>query len=235
MTTQEKINQLASAAIRSAPPAPSLPKPATYMAPFDKPKTVALVAAPVSVSAAAPAPVAPAAAAASEAPAAPFKDEPDPELRAQIEEREGLLGKRNKRRSLAVTVGIFAILGSAGFWCYQSPKARAEIGALIPALRQSVDDVKMIGSITEKYDEQLDKIAVHGEHIDEATRAMGIDPVSVSPGGNADIDAEMAKMMGEEGPTTGERDRALKEKFGVIGKLAGRSGDKPAAANQTMP
>lgn len=233
MTIQEKIDQLANAAIRSAPPAPSLPKPATYMAPFEKPKTVALVAAPVS--AAAPAPVAPAAAAASEAPAAPFKDEPDPELRAQIEERENLLIKRQKRKSLAVTVGIFAILGSAGFWCYQSPKARAEIGALIPALRQSVDDVKMIGSITKKYDEQLDKIAVHGEHIEEATRAMGIDPASVSPEGNAEIDAEMAKMMGEEGPTTGERDRAIKEKFGVIGKLAGRSGEKPAAANQTMP
>lgn len=231
MTTQEKINQLASAAIRSAPPAPSLPKPATYMAPFDKPKTVALVAAPVS--AAAPAPVAPAAAA--EVPAVPFKDEGDPELRAQIEERDALLQKRHKRRSLAVTVGALAILGSAGLWCYQSPKGRAEIGALIPALRQSVDDVKMIGSITEKYDEQLDKIAVHGEHIDEATRAMGIDPASASPDQNVEIDAEMAKMMGEEGPTTGERDRALKEKFGVIGKLAGRSGNKPAAANEAMP
>jgi hypothetical protein len=231
MTIQEKIDQLANAAIRSAPPAPSLPKPATYMAPFDKPKTVALVAAPDS--AAEPVPVT--AAAAVEAPAAPFKDEPDPELRAQIEEREIVLAKRHKRKSLAVTLGVLAVLGSASFWCYQSPKARAEIGALIPALRQSVDDVKMIGSITKKYDEQLEKIAVHGDQINEATRAMGIDPASASPEGNAEIEAEMAKMMGEEGPTTGERDRAIKEKFGIIGKLAGRSGNKPAAANQTMP
>jgi hypothetical protein len=227
MTIQEKIDQLANAAIRSAPPEPSLPKPATYMAPFEKPKTVALVAATVPVAAPEPA-------AAVEAPAAaPFKDVPDPELRAQIEEREIILKKRQKRKSLAVTLGALAILGSAGLWCHQSPKARAEIGALIPALRQSVDDVKMIGSITKKYDEQLEKIAVHGEHINEATRAMGIDPASVSPEGNAEIEAEMEKMMGEEGPTTAERDRALKEKFGVIGKLAGRSG-KPAAGS-TMP
>ena len=94
---------------------------------------------------------------------------------------------------------------------------------------------QMIGSITKKYDEQLEKIAVHGDQINEATRAMGVDPASVSPEGNAEIEAEMAKMMGEEGPTTGERDRAIKEKFGIIGKLAGRSGNKPAAANQAMP
>ena len=233
MTIQEKIDQLATAALRSAPPEPVAPKPATYMAPFDKPKTVALVAVPeiavtAQAQAAAPAP------APAPLPAVPFKDEADPELRAQIDEREALLQKRHKRQSLAVTFGALAILGSAGFWCYQSPKARAEIGALIPALRQSVDDVKMVGSITTKYDEQLDKIAVHGEHIDEATRAMGIDPSTVSPDQNAEIDAEMAKMMGEEGPTTGERDRALKEKFGVIGKLAGGKG-KPAAANEAMP
>ena len=225
MTIQEKIDQLATAALRSAPPEPVAPKPATYMAPFDKPKTVALVAASESADSA---PVA------APLPAAPFKDEADPELRAQIDEREVLLKKRHQRQSLAVTFGALALLGSAGFWCYQSPKARAEIGALVPALRQSVDDVKMVGSITTKYDEQLDKIAVHGGHIDEATRAMGIDPETVSAEENALIDAEMARLMGDDGPTTGERDRALKEKFGVVGKLAGAKG-KPAAANDAMP
>jgi hypothetical protein len=219
MTAQEKINQLATAALRAAPPAPVAPKPATYMAPFEKPKTVALVAAPELT----PAPV-----------AAPFKDEADPELRAQIDEREVLLQKRHKRQSLAVTLGVFALLGSASFWCYQSPTARAEIGALIPALRQSVDDVKMVGSITTKYDEQLDKIAVHGEHIAAATRALGIDPASVSTEQTAKIEGEMAEMISESGPTTGERDRALKDKFGIVGKLAAPQG-KPAAAEQALP
>lgn len=227
MTIQEKIDQLATAALRSAPPEPVAPKPATYMAPFEKPKTVALVALPeLAAPAAAPAP--------ERLPAAPFKDEADPELRARIDEREALLQERHKRQSLAVTLGALAILGSAGFWCYQSPKARAEIGALIPALRQSVADVKMVGSITTKYDEQLEKIAVHGGRIDEATRAMGIEPSTVSVDQNAEIEAEMEKQMGGEGPTTGERDRALQEKFGVVGKLAGGKG-KPAAANEAMP
>ena len=220
MTAQEKINQLATAALRSAPPAPVAPKPATYMAPFEKPKTVALVEA----AAPAPAPVA----AAAPAPAPAFKDEADPELRAQIEEREVLLQKRHQRKSLAVTFGLLALFAAGGTWCYTSPKARAEIGALVPALRQTVDDVKMVGSITQKYDEQLEKVAVRGEQIADATRAMGVDPDSVSPDANAELDAEMAKMMGEDGPTTGQRDQALQDKFGFVGKLAG---DKAKAAS----
>ena len=42
MSTQDKITQLALAALRSAPPA-GTPKPATFMRPFEKPKNVALV------------------------------------------------------------------------------------------------------------------------------------------------------------------------------------------------
>lgn len=231
MTAQEKINQLATAALRSAPPAPAAPKPATYMAPFDKPKTVALVEVPVS---AAPAASAEPAAVQASAPAIPFKDEADPALRAQIEEREAFLQKRQQRKSLAVTFGLLALFAAGGTWCYTSPKARAEIGALVPALRQSVEDAKMVGSITKKYDEQLEKISVRGDQIADATRAMGVDPDSVSPGSNAELDAEMAKMMGEDGPSTGQRDKALQEKFGFVGKLAGDKA-KPAAAETTAP
>jgi hypothetical protein len=155
MTAQEKINQLATAALRSAPPAPVAPKPATYMAPFDKPKPVALVEVPASA--------APVEAAVAPAPAAPFKDEADPQLCARIEEREAILQKRHQRKSLAVTFGLLALLAAGGTWCYTSPKARAEIGALVPALRQSVEDVKMVGSITKKYDEQFEKISVRGD------------------------------------------------------------------------
>ena len=43
MSTQEKITQLALAALRSAPPSARTPKPATFMRPFEKPKSVALV------------------------------------------------------------------------------------------------------------------------------------------------------------------------------------------------
>jgi hypothetical protein len=223
MTAQEKINQLANAALRSAPPEPSLPKPATYMAPFEKPKTVALVEVPVS-----------AAPAVADAPVVAFKDEPDPELRAQIEEREALLRKRQQRKSIAVTICILGLVAAGGIGCYTSPKARAEIMALVPALSQSVEDVKLVGSITKKYDEQLDQIAVRGDQIADATRAMGVDTDSVSAEGNAGLDAEMAQMMGEDGPTTGQRDQALQEKFGFVGKLAGDKA-KPVAPESTAP
>ncbi len=43
MSTQEKITQLALAALRSAPPSAGTPKPATFMRPFEKPKAVAIV------------------------------------------------------------------------------------------------------------------------------------------------------------------------------------------------
>jgi hypothetical protein len=223
MTIQEKIDQLASAALRSAPPAPVAPKPTTYMAPFEKPKTVAMVAASE--------PVAPPVAV--EVRAAPFKDEADPELRAQIDDRAARLKKRHKRQSLAVTFAAVAILGSAAFWCYQSPEARAGIGALVPALRQSAEDVKMVGSITSQYDEQLGKISVHGEHVAEATRAIGVDPASVSDRGIAPGAAATEHGIGGEGGTTGERDRALRSKFGVAAKLAGGK-PTPAPAPAAM-
>jgi hypothetical protein len=41
MSSQEKITQLALAALRSAPSA-GMPKPVTFMRPFEKPKAVAL-------------------------------------------------------------------------------------------------------------------------------------------------------------------------------------------------
>jgi hypothetical protein len=43
MTIQEKIDQLAAAALRSAPTSRKPPTPTTYMAPFEKPRFVALV------------------------------------------------------------------------------------------------------------------------------------------------------------------------------------------------
>ena len=42
MSTQEKITQLALAALRSAPSAVT-PKPATFMRPFEKPQALAMI------------------------------------------------------------------------------------------------------------------------------------------------------------------------------------------------
>jgi hypothetical protein len=47
MTTQERINQLASAALRAAPSTGVVPKPATYMPSFERMKAAQFAAAPV--------------------------------------------------------------------------------------------------------------------------------------------------------------------------------------------
>ncbi len=228
MTAQEKINQLALAALRSAPPTAATPEPATYMAPFEKPKTVAMVDAPkpaVTTAAAGNPATDLVIEFASEVPVVPFKDEADPELRAQIEDRDARISKQHSRRSLAVTLSVLGLLAAGVVGISQSPKALAEVMSLLPALKQSANDVKMLGSITTKYDEQLEKVAVQGDRIDEATRAMGIDPATASEGEDVHMEAEMEEMMGGEGQTTAERDKALEKKFGVVGKLLGKKSD----------
>lgn len=60
MTTQERINQLAEAALRAAPPTKAIPRPVTFMPSFEKLRSQEFVA-PAHVAAPlAPAPVAPA-------------------------------------------------------------------------------------------------------------------------------------------------------------------------------
>ena len=48
MTTQERINQLASAALRSMPQGAYVPKPATFMPSFERLKTAEYATAPVA-------------------------------------------------------------------------------------------------------------------------------------------------------------------------------------------
>jgi hypothetical protein len=234
MTTQEKIEQLALAALRSAPPPASTPKPATYMAPFEKPKTVGLVesAKPAAESAAA---AAPAPEQVAEAPAKAFQHASDPELRAEIEERDARIARTRRIQSIAASVTLLGALVAGGTWFATSPSARANAAAIIPALRQSVDDVKMIGSLTEKYDEKLEKIAVRGDQISDATRALGVDPDSLPEDVDPHMQAEMQQMMGGEGVTNVDRDRAFQQKFGVVGKLVGnrKAEDAKAAAPES--
>lgn len=234
MTTQEKIEQLALAALRSAPPPATTPKPATYMAPFQKPKTVALVEGAKPAAEAVPAEPA-AERVEAEAPAKSLQHASDPELRAEIEERDARIARSRRRQGIAASLTLLGVLAAGGTWFATSPGARAHAAAIVPALRQSVDDVKMIGSLTEKYDEKLEQIAVRGDQIGEATRALGVDPASLPDDVDPHMQAEMEQMMGGEGVTNVERDQAFKQKFGVVGKLVGsrKAGEAPPAAPES--
>lgn len=225
MTPQEKINQLAVAALRSAPPTGSAPEPATYMAPFGTPRSKEENKAPAKLEVLPDSPEVEKETNLgeyAEAEAKPFVDQVDPELRAMIENRDVRIAKSIKRRSLALTMSVLAMLGGGGWWYSVSPTAQASVAKLIPALRQSVDDVKMIGSMTSQYDDSLEQISVHGGRIDDATAALGIDPTSVSDEENMELENEMREMMGDGAVTVGDRNKALQDKFGVVGKLMGK-------------
>ena len=53
---------------------------------------------------------------------------------------------------------------------------------------------------------------------------MGADPSTVSDEENAELDASMEQMMGGEGRSTGDRNKALQEKFGFVEKLTEKKG-----------
>ena len=221
MTAQEKIQELAMAALRSAPPPAGVPKPATFMAAPEKLKAAIPAAAPAEPVAKAE-PVVAAAAVTEPMPqpdARRFKDEGDPELRAMIEEREAKQKKSLKVKSLAATFSLLALLGAAAGWVAVSPAARAKAARIVPLFQESVRDVKSLANTKEKFDEALEKVAGHGSHIDEATRAMGVDPASVSAEEEAELDGAMAEMMGGEGRTTGERNKELQQKLRFVEKL----------------
>ena len=182
-------------------------------------------AAPVAVKAA-PAPAA-AAAKAIEIPEGHLESES--ELRSMLDARDDKKAKQHKRANIAVTTAILLVLGTAVTWLVVSPTAHAKMNTLISAMKQSGKDIKGLATITGTYDKQLDKVAVQKARIDEASKALGVDPEADTSSQGSEIDGAMKQMSGGEGTTTAERDQKLNQKFGIVAKVAGRKTDKPAA------
>ena len=227
MTPQEKIQQLAQAALRSAPSPAGAPKPSTFMAAPEKLR--AAIPAAAEAEAKQPVAAAPAAtAAAPQAEAPAFKDEGCPELRAMIEERDATKEKARKKTSLVVTVALLALLGTAGGWFAVSPSAQAKVAKIVPLFKESMRDVKSLANTKKNFDKQLEKIAVHNDQIKDATLAMGVNPDSVPAGNGEEIDNAMKEMSGGQRTTT-ERNKDVQDKLGIVGKLLGdKVGGAPA-------
>ncbi|WP_367871675.1 hypothetical protein [Luteolibacter sp. Populi] len=223
MTTQERINQLATKALRAAPPTAAAPQPVTFMPSFDKLKAAEFVTTPVV----APAPVA------APAPAPPNvvaftpslevvspANESDPELKEMLDSRDGQRSKREKRNNRLATAALFLLFATGGTWLTVSPTARGKVGTLVTAVQQSGKDVKSLTGIMGTYEKQLDKVAVQGARIDAASLALGADPNSNASAQDASISNGMNELTGEGGgPTVMERDANLQKKFGIVGKL----------------
>jgi hypothetical protein len=231
MTPQEKIQQLAQAALRSAPAPAGVPKPSTFMAAPEKLRAAipATAAAEPVAKAEQPAAVAPAASQAAAQPEAPaFKDEGCPELRAMIEERDSHKEQTRKRQNLVATFALLALLGTAGGWFAVSPSAQAKVAKIVPLFKESMRDVKSLANTKENFDKQLEKVAVHGDQIKDATLAMGVDPSTVAEGNGEEIDGAMKDMSGGQRTTT-ERNKEVQGKLGVVGKLLGNKPGEQAA------
>ncbi|MGC4016332.1 MAG: hypothetical protein QM755_17680 [Luteolibacter sp.] len=245
MTTQERINELTRAALRSGPPEPSIPKPAVFRPSYENELHATLAPAvqqpaPVAQAAQVAQAVIPAAqvvaepvAVVEEEPA--FKDEPNAEFQAMIEAREQKIKTKRSRQSLVLTLLCLTALGSFGTWCVVSPTAKTKIAALKTAYEESKRDVKTLGSITKQYDKSLEKIAGHGDQISEATKAMGVNPAAADDGKDPGFEDEMRKFGGDNSRTTADRNRDLQSKFGAIQKLAQQNGIAPTPHTTNTP
>ena len=135
---------------------------------------------------------------------------------------------RKRRRSALVTATVLLGLTGGGFaWFVQSPERVHAFTSAISEIR-SVGDVK---SMVARYQAALDRISVRGKQIDQATSALGVTP---GIGNDADphMEAEMKEMMGGEGTTVGQRNRALQKTFGDKAKEHGGALKATTALNE---
>jgi hypothetical protein len=223
MTTQEKINQLAKAALSAAPPSPSIPKPATFTPAPEKLREPTLeVRIPDAI--ATEAPVLPLLTGEEPAATEIVQHQSDPVLGKLLDEHEARMKKKLFRQRMCVNLLVVGFLAGTGVWYSNSARAQAEVKALVPAFRQSVKDFKMLGNLLGTFDKQLKKIGTHSTDIDEASKTMGIDPTKIAATDDIHMDKETAEFTRGEGKSTHQRDTLLQEKFGFVGKLAGDKG-----------
>ncbi len=221
MTTQEKINQLTMAALSATPPSPSLPQPATFTPAPEKLREPIMAAAIPEVIAKEVPLLEPAV---EKAPTHAVEQQSDPEFIALMDERDLRMKKKLFRQRLLLNLSALAFLVSTGIWYSNSARAQAEVKSLIPAFRQSVNDVKLLGNILGVFDKQLEKIGTHKNEITDATQSMGVDPSKVSPDEDEHMEKEMNQLTRGEGKTTAQRDKMFTDKFGIVGKLMGNDG-----------
>lgn len=150
-------------------------------------------------------------------PKAPVLDDAaSDELGALLDEQITRQARKRRRDSLVAALVLFGLTGGGFGWFVQSPDRVEAFKSAMTEIR-SVTDVK--GMIA-KYQAALDKISARSQQIDQATAAMGIDPTTVDDK-DPNMEAEMKQMMGGEGKTVGERNRALQQAFGNRAKAAG--------------
>jgi len=151
--------------------------------------------------------------------------EQDADLAAMLDEREQKLKKRGKRVRMVANVMLLLAVVTPVTVVAVNPTLRGKFEVFVQRLGEGVDDVKSIGNTKEGFDEALEKVAVRGDHINNATSMLGVDPNSVSEDDDLEMTAEMTQFMGEEADGFQTR-KANLEKMGFFAKkLAGEEED----------
>lgn len=98
----------------------------------------------------------------------------------ELEEVQETRYKKKFKIGMAVNLTILAILLTPclGFsiWYNSSEKNQQAFAELMGNFREVPNDVKEMANIKESYDEALAEVGAHGTAINEATRALGVDP-----------------------------------------------------------
>lgn len=159
-------------------------------------------------------------------------DKASDELGDLLEKKLSKESRSRKRNKILTVAAIIIVVGGGAGWFVQSEDRVNTVKGVFSDIRSATDAKELAGS----YEESLDKVSARSKQIDQASLAMGITDTTEDPN-DTTIDDEMRKMMGGEGKTTGERDRAVREAFGARAKESGgiiNAGNKELTKDQSF-
>lgn len=213
ISVTEKVFESQFAVMPAAAPAPAPQVPVA--APAEAATAPSPAAAAPMPFAAAPEEVA------AEPEAVQHHTEQDQELAAMLDERDQVLRKRSGRGKLVANVLLLLLFVGPVTTVAVVPSFRAKFEKLVQHLNEGMSDVKSMANTKDSYDEALKEVAVRGDQIGDATRALGIDPASVSEDDDLEMNAEMRQLMGDDADGFATRRGKLEEMGFVAGKLTG--------------
>jgi len=136
----------------------------------------------------------------------------------------------SKRSSRVILISSGCLFVLVVFFCVVTASNRRKVDGLIQNLEESRHELEPVGgkdAFAKAYDDMMAKLGSRSTDIDHATRSLGTDPSTVKEDG---MDPEMKQMMGGEGRTAGERQRAIEG----LAHLAGAQLPKPNG-QETVP
>ena len=162
-----------------------------------------------------PAPTA-AAATATDAGARIQHDAASAELATLLDQKMAKEKRRHQMQWMIIAAILVGGIGGSAAWFVQSPDRIDSLKSAVTEVQAATD----VESLTGEYEKSLDKVAVRGSQLDQATEALGMS-AELKEGEDAYMEDEMKSMMGGEGQTAGARARGMQSAFGDRAKKAG--------------